>query len=180
MNRQLLIGLVAGAGVATAVGAVAGYQRMAEPKFAEVIDVQPVTETWREPRKVCRDEQVTRRAPVRDEKQVLGTVTGAVVGGLLGNQIGGGTGKTVATVAGAAAGGYAGNRVQKQIQDGNTVTTTEQRCATVYDRRERQLGYDVTYVHDGRKETVRMPRDPGPRLPVREGRVVLEPETKQS
>jgi uncharacterized protein YcfJ len=180
MNRQLLIGVVAGVGVATAVGAVAGYQRLAEPKFAEVVDVQPVVETWREPRQVCRDEQVTRQAPVRDERQVAGTVTGAVVGGLLGNQIGGGSGKTVATVAGAAAGGYAGNRIQKNLQERNTVTTTEQRCATVYDKRERQVGYDVTYVHGGKRETVRMDRDPGSRLPVQDGRVLLEPESTQS
>jgi uncharacterized protein YcfJ len=173
MNKSLLIGLVAGAGAATAVGAVAGFQHFATPKFAEVVDVRPATKTVKEPRKVCHDEQVVHQAPVKDRKQVAGTLTGAVVGGLLGSQIGGGSGRTLATVAGAAAGGYAGNRVQHQLQENDRTVSTEQRCETVYDRREEQVGYEVTYLLDGKTTTVRMDRHPGTKLPVRDGHVVL-------
>ncbi len=181
MNRQLMIGVVAGIGVATAVGAVAGYRQYAgRNQFAEVVDVRPATKTVKDPRRVCRDEQVEKKAPVKDEKQVAGTVTGALVGGLLGHQVGGGSGKTIATVAGAAAGGYAGNRVQKRMQDGDTVTTTEQRCTTVYDKRVEQVGYDVTYLLDGKTTTVRMDRHPGTKLPVRDGRVVLDADARSS
>ena len=88
------------------------------------------------PRQDCHDETVTHQAPVKDEHQVIGTVAGAVVGGVLGHQIGGGTGRDLATVAGAAGGGYAGNRIQKSLQDRDTYSTTEQKCATVYDTSE--------------------------------------------
>jgi uncharacterized protein YcfJ len=234
MNKSLLVGLVAGAGAATAVGAVANYSRIArapdavqlqapadstgvvqrepasgnatrdvastpvpqvvavastakpavvavEPvaartapraSYARVVDVQPVSTTVSEPREVCRDEPVTQQAPVRDEHRVAGTLAGAVIGGLLGHQIGDGNGRKIATVAGAAAGGYAGNRVQDRMQKGDTVTRTERRCETVYDKREQTVGYDVTYTYEGRTQTVRMRHAPGDRLQVRNGRVV--------
>jgi uncharacterized protein YcfJ len=180
MNKSLVVGLVAGIGIATAVGAVAGYQRYSAARFAEVVDVKPATKTVKEPRQVCSDEQVVRQAPVKDRKQVTGTVAGALVGGILGNQIGGGSGKTIATVAGAAAGGYAGNRVQKQLQENDRVVETERRCTTVYDRREQQVGYDVTYLYDGRTTTVRMDHHPGPKLPVRDGQVLLTKDASAS
>jgi uncharacterized protein YcfJ len=31
------------------------------------------------------------------------------------------------------------------MQEGDTYTTTQQRCKTVYDKSEKMLGYDVTY-----------------------------------
>jgi uncharacterized protein YcfJ len=174
MNRSLIIGLVAGAVVATAGGAIAGYRMMNHgDDYARVVDVKPITKTVREPRQDCHDEQVTEQAPARDKKQVTGSVIGAVVGGVIGHQIGDGNGKKVATAAGAAAGGYAGNRVQKRMQDRNTVTSTEQRCETVYDSHEEQVGYNVRYELDGREDTIRMDHDPGDRIPVRDGQLVL-------
>lgn len=242
MNKSLLVGLVAGAGAATAVGAVANYARVtrapdavrtavpadvsstaqrdvladrvlvpeavpaaaliperpAEPApverptvapaprragpppaarpthaaYARVVEVRPVTDAVSEPREVCRDEPVVQQAPVRDEHRVAGTLLGAAIGGVLGNQVGGGDGRKIATVVGAVGGGYAGNRVQDRIQKSNTVTTTERRCETVYDRREVTRGYDVTYSYEGRTGTVRMDRAPGERLPVHDGRVL--------
>ena len=106
MNKSLLMGVVIGAVVVTAGGAIAMLER--NPRSAEVLEVEPVTRTVQVPREVCGDEAVTRQAPTRDPNQVTGTVIGAVVGGVLGNQVGSGRGKDVATVAGAAAGGYAG------------------------------------------------------------------------
>src|SRR2546430_13826831 len=91
----------------------------------------------------------------------LGTGVGAVVGGLLGHEIGGGSGKALATVAGAAAGGYAGNKIEQKGQQGDTYTSTEQQCATVYDRSEVPDGYQVVY-RLGRKGA-RGPHGPGPR-----------------
>jgi uncharacterized protein YcfJ len=174
MNRSLVTGLVIGAVVATAGGAIAGYSIMNRgADYAQVVDVKPVTKTIRTPREACRDEPVTQQAPTRDPKQVTGSVAGAVVGGVVGNQIGDGDGKKIATVAGAAAGGYAGNRIQKRMQERNTVTTTEQRCETLYDFHEERIGFDVRYRLDGREETVRMDHDPGDRIPVRDGQLVL-------
>ncbi len=174
MNKSLVTGLVVGVVVATAGGAVAGYKILREPRYAQVVDVKPVTKNVRTPRQQCHDEQITQQAPTRDPHQITGSVVGAVLGGVLGNQIGGGNGKKLATVAGAAAGGYAGNRVQKGMQERNTVTTTQQRCETVYDSHKERIGYEVRYRLGDTEGTVRMDREPGERIPVRDGKLVLD------
>ena len=89
-------------------------------------------------------------------------------------QVGGGSGKKVATAAGAAAGGYAGNQIQKNMQEGNTTTRTEQRCETVYDSHKETVGYNVSYRLGDEEGTVRMDHDPGKRIPARDGELVLE------
>jgi uncharacterized protein YcfJ len=175
MDKSMVKGLVIGAVVAVTGGAVAGYKFMdTGPKFAEVLNVEEVTTTVRTPREVCRDEVVTEQAPTRDPKRITGTAIGAVVGGVLGNQVGDGSGRKLATVAGAAAGGYAGNRVQQRMQDGRTVETIEKRCTTVYDTHKEREGYDVRYRLDDTEGTVRMEYDPGERIPVRDGQLMLE------
>jgi uncharacterized protein YcfJ len=167
MNKSLIIGLIIGAVVVTAGGAIA--MRGHGDRYAEVIDTKPVTKTVSTPRQVCEDQVVTRQKPVKDEHQVTGTVVGAVVGGVLGHQVGGGRGKDLATVAGAAAGGYAGNKAQEHIQQNNTYQTTEQQCRTVYDSRQETVGYDVRYRLNDKESTVRMDHDPGERIPVKDG-----------
>ena len=160
--------------VAVGAGAVAGFKMLSkEPAFAEVVKVTPLTKSIRTPRQECHDETVTQRAPVKDEHQIIGSVAGAVVGGVLGHQIGGGTGRDIATVAGAAGGGYAGNRIQKNLQDRDTTTATVQKCNTVYDSSEKQMGYSVRYRLNGQAATVKMDHDPGDRIPVRDGQLVL-------
>ncbi len=146
---------------------MAGYKMLKGPEFANVLDVKPVTKTVRTPRQVCHDIQVTHQAVTKDPHQITGSVARSGGGGVLGNQVGGGSGKKIATVAGAAAGGYAGNRVQKKMQQGNTATSTEQRCETVYDSHEENLGYDVRYILDKKEGTVRMDQDPGRRFGAR-------------
>jgi uncharacterized protein YcfJ len=144
------------------------------PGYAEVVKVTPLTKTIRTPRQDCHDETVTHRAPVKDEHQMIGTIAGAVIGGVLGHQIGGGAGRDIATLAGAAGGGYAGNRIQKNLQDKDTYTTTGKKCATVYDSSQRRTGYEVLYRLNGQESTVRMDHDPGERIPVRDGQLVLD------
>jgi uncharacterized protein YcfJ len=174
MNKSLLTGLIAGAVVATAGGAIAGYKMMNDgPDYARVTNVEPVMKTVRTPRQNCTDVPVTQTAPTRDPHRITGTAIGAVAGAVIGNQIGSGSGRDIARVGGAAAGGYAGNRIQKRMQENNTVTTTEQRCETVYDSHKERVGYDVTYELDGETQTVRMQHDPGERIPVKDGELVL-------
>ena len=173
MNKSLLTGLVAGAAVATAGGVFAGYKMMSGPEFAQVTAVQPIMETVKTPRQVCQDVAVTHTREAKDKKKIAGTAIGAVVGGVLGSQIGGGDGRKVATVAGAAAGGYAGNRIQDRMQQGNTYTTTEQRCETVYDTHEKQVGYDVRYRLGDVESSVQMDHHPGDRIAVQDGQLVL-------
>ena len=182
MSQKFLIGLVLGAIAVTAAGAYAGYQYFGGGTYAEVISVKPITKTIKTPRQDCHPEQVTQQKPVQDEHRVAGTVVGALVGGVLGNQVGSGNGRKVATVAGAAAGGYAGNQIQDQMQKADTTTTTEQRCVTAYDSAEQPAGYKVTYRLNGKVAVVRMDHDPGKRIPVRDGKIVLgsSPERQSS
>lgn len=174
MNKSMVTGVVLGAAVVTAGGAIAGYQWLdREPKFAQVLAVEPIMETIRTPREACEDVTVTHTQPAKDQHKVTGTVIGAVVGGVLGSQVGSGDGRKVATAAGAAAGGYAGNRIQDRMQKGNTYSTTERRCQTVYDTEERQIGFDVRYRLGETEGSVQMDHDPGERIPVEEGQLVL-------
>lgn len=174
MNKSMLVGAILGGVVVTAGGAFATYTLVDRgSEFAEVLEVKPVTEVIRTPREVCKDVTVTRQKPVQDQHRIAGTAVGAVVGGLLGNQVGGGSGKKIATVAGAVGGGYAGNQVQGNMQAGDTYTTTETRCNTVTDTHDKVVGYDVRYDLDGKVATVRMDRDPGSRIPVQDGQLVL-------
>ncbi|MFC5694055.1 glycine zipper 2TM domain-containing protein [Pseudomonas sp. GCM10022186] len=176
MNKSMLVGAVLGAVGVTAGGAVATYSLVGNkaPEYAEVLAVQPISETIKTPREVCNDVAVTRQKPVKDQHQIAGTVIGAVAGGLLGNQVGGGTGKKIATVAGAVGGGYAGNKVQEHMQSNDTYTTTETRCKTVTDTSERVVGYDVKYQLDGKVSQVRMDHDPGRQIPLtKDGQLIL-------
>ncbi|HEX7972481.1 MAG TPA: glycine zipper 2TM domain-containing protein [Thiobacillus sp.] len=174
MNKSMLTGVVLGAIAVTAIGGVAGYKALnPKPEFADVLAVQPVTQTTKTPKKECRDVVVNERAPVKDTNRVAGTAIGAVAGGLLGHQIGGGSGRTLATVAGAAAGGYAGNQVQKNMQEKDTVSRTETRCKTVYESHTTTIGYDVRYRLGKEEALVRMDHPPGPRIPVKDGQLQL-------
>jgi uncharacterized protein YcfJ len=168
----MITGAVLGAVIATAGGA-AGYKYVNREQFADVLDVKPITKTIRTPREECRDETVTHTRAVKDENRIAGTAIGAVLGGVLGNQVGGGNGKKLATVAGAAAGGYAGNKTQQHMQENDTYTTVEQRCRTVMDAHEKITGYDVRYRYNDKEDTIRMDHEPGNKIPVKNGELVL-------
>jgi uncharacterized protein YcfJ len=172
MNKSMMIGSIIGAAVVTAGGAFAGYKVITTAHEATVVSVKELKKTVRTPRQECHDEQVTRTKPVKDTNRLVGTGIGAAVGGLIGNQFGGGNGKVLTTVAGVAAGGFAGNQIQKKVQQGNTYTVTEQRCATVYDSSEVPTGYEVVYVLKGEQHQVRMDHDPGKTIPVKDGQIV--------
>ncbi|MFP8835348.1 glycine zipper 2TM domain-containing protein [Hydrogenophaga sp. XSHU_21] len=173
MDKSMMKGFAVGglAMVVLGAGAVGGYQTLSKPKVADVLAVKEVKTTVVTPREVCENVVVQRQAPVQDEHRVAGTVVGGLAGGLLGSTIGKGSGKTVATVAGAVAGGYAGNQVQKNMQQKDTVASTERRCRTVNDKTQKLLGYDVTYRLDGKDGTVRTSFKPGATLPVKDGRI---------
>ena len=144
--------------------------------FARVLKVDPIVTTQQVPisRTVCKPAPERRDHARRSRYDRPGrTILGGLLGGLVGNQFGGGGGKKVATVAGAAAGGYAGNKVQGNMQDGDTYTTTERRCNTVTDSHQNVVGYNVTYMIGDQEGKVRMDEKPGSRLPVENGQLVL-------
>ena len=106
-----------------------------DAKVAQVAQVSPAhVNAARTSHEVCTDQVVTTQKPVKDQKQVLGTIAGAVVGGVVGHEVGGkGSKQDIATGVGAVAGGYAGNRVQHSVQENATEHHTERVCHTVYD-----------------------------------------------
>lgn len=180
MNKSLAVGLIIGVGAASTVGAVAGYRMITAPHGAEVISAKAMAKTIRTPRQECHDEQVTHTKEAKDKNRLVGTGVGAVVGGLLGSRIGGGNTRIFTGLAGAAAGGYAGNQIEQKVQKGNTETTTEKRCSTVYDSHEETNGYDVVYMLDGKRHHVHMDHDPGKQIPVRDGQIVIETSRRDS
>lgn len=174
MNKSMIIGLAGGAVAATAVGGIAGYEVLnRSPDYAEVVSVRQVSREIRIPHQVCAQQAVSRQAPVEDRNRIAGTAVGALLGGVLGNQIGNGSGRTIATIAGAAAGGYAGNQVQGNMQRSDRQTVMETRCRTEYTTERKSIGYDVTYRLGAKEGKVRMNHDPGPRIPVKNGQLVL-------
>jgi len=178
MDKSSLIGAAVGAAAVLSISAVAGYQAMKSPAYAEVIQVAPVHKNVKTAEKVCKEVQVVHKAPVKDENRIAGTVIGGVLGGVVGHQVGRGVGNDLATVAGAAGGAYAGNRVQKNMQDKDASTATEQRCHTVDKFHDTIVGYDVRYRLDGKEDTIRMAQAPtGNRIPVDHGKLVLSSAT---
>ncbi|AKH88828.1 glycine zipper 2TM domain-containing protein [Edwardsiella tarda] len=176
MNKSMLAGIGIGVAAALSVAAVAGLKVFdAAPQYARVLSVQPIHETIKTPRKVCREVTVMRRRPVQDENRLAGSLLGAVAGGVLGHQVGSGRGRDVATVLGALGGGYAGNQIQDRMQQNDTYATREQRCSTEYDKSRRLLGYDVTYLIGEQRGRVRMDRDPGSQIPLdSKGQLVID------
>jgi uncharacterized protein YcfJ len=148
MNKSMLMGLVAGIGVATA-GGVAGYQYLgarnadtaAEADDAVASSAAPAhaathaaTPTAAAPAQECWDEEVRDTAAPKDEHRVAGTAIGAVVGGAIGKELGDGD-SDLATAAGAAAGAFIGRKAQGEFQQNRegtrTTTHTERRCGPV-------------------------------------------------
>ncbi len=173
MNTPLIVGgVVTGIVLATA-GATAAYQYSTQPEYAEVLSATPAMKSVPVSRQECRDEVVTYKRDPKDPNKIFGTIAGAVVGGVIGNQIGGGSGKKAATVGGTVAGGYAGNRIQNAMQDKDTYQTTEQICKTVQSTKKQQAGYNVVYRLDGQEQKLHMDYDPGNRIPVTDGKLVL-------
>ena len=167
MNKSMLAGIGIGVAAALGVAAVAGLNVLDRgPQYAQVVSSTPIKESIKTPRKECRNVTVTHRRPVQDENRIAGSVLGAVAGGVIGHQFGGGRGRDGATVVGALGGGYAGNQIQGSMQEGDTYTTTQQRCKTVYDKSEKMLGYDVTYKIGDQQGKIRMDRDPGAQIPL--------------
>jgi uncharacterized protein YcfJ len=144
MNKSMLMGLVAGIGVATA-GGVAGYQYLgarnadtaeeaAASSAAPASNAAPATHaahTAAPPAQECWDEEVRDTAAPKDEHRVAGTAIGAVVGGAIGKELSDGD-SDLATAAGAAAGAFIGRKAQGEYQqnraDTRTTTHTERRC----------------------------------------------------
>jgi uncharacterized protein YcfJ len=158
-----------------------GDGRVADPGYdwAQVVRVDPIIDTYEEPvpREECWNEPVEYVEPqyaYRDGRGdgTGGALLGAIIGGALGNQVGNGDGRRAATVAGALIGGSIGhNRATRggHREVGSTVRRGSERvCDTRVDyrRREQVIGYDVTYVFNGREYRTQTDAHPGDRIQV--------------
>lgn len=141
----------------------------ARQDWADVIAVEPVTETIHIPqeREVCRDQEV--HYPLEQRRSATPLIIGAVLGGVIGNQFGGGHGQDLMTVAGAALGtSIAADQQARRYPAGYTVGT-ERRCEieTSWRTEQRVVAWDVTWVYLGEEYTTRMDEPPGDRVRVR-------------
>lgn len=173
MEKPILQGVLLVAGAVASIGAVAGFIAATRPEFAQVVNVEPVTQAVTVKQKVCKDVRASGKKAQKDQHRIAGTVIGGMVGGVIGHQFGHGTGRTVATVAGAAGGAYAGNQVQKAARNTKAATANGRRCPMVERTEQKIVAYDVRYRFDGKIGQVRMDHEPGERIPVRDGKLVL-------
>jgi len=154
MNNTVLSGLIVGAVVVAGASAVAinsGFNPL--QKYATVVGVEPAFDTNQVPRQVCGDEATIAAA----------TATGA-------------TGLPPASPEAAtpqAAPPQAAVKEEKPAQSGKPGETAIDTCVTVFDTESIAAGFDVTYELDGVQKVVRMDRDPGERIPVEDGELVL-------
>jgi uncharacterized protein YcfJ len=146
MNNTILAGIIVGAVVLAAAGGIvasSGYNPL--QKYATVVAVEPAFDTTRTPRQVCGDEATLAQA----------SVDGAVA----------------AQAAPAAA--PAQPEATDTAKDAAAADAASEDCVVVYDTRSVQAGYHVTYELDGTQEVIRMDRDPGTRIPVEDGELIL-------
>ena len=152
-NKHMVIGLVAGIGIAAA-GGVAAYQFLGRPAAEPAVEQAstspahasstkhaqpsahttaaaeaPVATATAAPAEHCWDEEVTVQRDKTDEHAIAGTAIGAVVGGAVGNDVGH---HGITTAAGAAAGAFIGRKIQQHVQeeqaDKRTETHVEHHC----------------------------------------------------
>jgi uncharacterized protein YcfJ len=150
--------------------------------YARVIDVDPIVRRVRvtTPRRECytetRYEEVRRGYDPR-RGSAGSMILGGIIGAAIGNQIGSGDGRRAATVAGAVIGSAIGHDAgdRRTARNGGYRDVREERpyeverCDVRYDEEyeERIDGYRVTYEYNGRRQTTRLPYDPGDKIRVR-------------
>jgi len=119
--------------------------------------VEPAFDTTRTPRTVCGDEETLAQA--RAQAAVAPAVSGpSAPAPIPAEPTPPAEEKAAATEDKAAA---------KAGEEG------EEQCLTVYDTTSSPAGFDVTYELDGVQKVVRMDHDPGKRIPVEDGELVL-------
>jgi uncharacterized protein YcfJ len=154
-NNTILAGIIVGGVVLAAAGAIAynsGYNPL--QKYATVVAVTPAYDSTQTPRVVCGDEATLAQAQAQ---AAAGSTPQADPGKDFQSSPPPPPASPRAEVAAAPESG------KKAIP----------RCLTVYETASVEAGFDVTYEVDGVQKVVRMDREPGRRIPVEDGELVL-------
>jgi uncharacterized protein YcfJ len=103
--------------------------------------------------------------------------------------VGTGTGSTVVAGRGAVAEGHVESgrqtvvpevKAQKKTRPNDTYAATVRQCKTITQLSEKVVAYDVRYRLHGKTSKVRMDHDPGKRIPVRNGKLVVGKDANES
>jgi uncharacterized protein YcfJ len=144
VNNSVLAGIIVGAVVLAAAGSIfAKSDYNPLQKYATVVSVEPAFNTTRTPREVCGDEAALAQSPNPGEAPAAP--------------------KPEEPKSAPAA----------KPADAKAAAAEAGSCLVVYDTSSVQSGYDVTYELDGVQKMVRMDRNPGTRIPVEGGELVL-------
>jgi uncharacterized protein YcfJ len=150
VNNTALAGIIVGAVVVAAAGSIfANSDYNPLKKYATVVSVEPAFDVTRTPRQVCGDEATLAQAQ-------------APTGGA-----------PAATPAPQAAPPPAEKAPAAPGATAEGDPAAEGPCVVVYDTNSVPAGFDVTYELDGSQKVVRMDRDPGERIPVEDGELVV-------
>jgi len=155
-NNTIIAGVIVGGVVLAAAGAIAvnsGYNPLKE--YATVVSVAQAHETSQTPRVVCGDEATLAQAQAAAAASASPPAQDAI-----GNDF-----QPSPPESPAAA-----NDKPAAAADSDQAAP---RCLTVYDTVSVDAGFDVTYELDGVQKVVRMDREPGKRIPVEDGELVL-------
>ena len=153
MNRFTLTHALLAALSITAAGTAGATE------FGRVLSSRQVVQTVGVPRQVCSTEpMLLDTAPTGG-----GAVAGAVVGGLAGHSIGGGGGQAIATLLGVLAGSVVGDQIEAS-QPPRLYNV--EHCSVQNFTENRTVGWDVEYEYAGKQYSVRLPNDPGMRVPL--------------
>jgi uncharacterized protein YcfJ len=163
-------------------------RRHSDYDYARVVDVDPIVRRIRvtEPVRECYEETRYEREPRYDSRGASrgsagSMILGGIIGAAVGNQIGSGDGRRAATVAGAIIGSAVGHdaAARREAREGRYDSRyddryqgrpyTVERCDVreVESWEERIEGYHVTYDYQGRRGSMTLPYDPGPKVRVR-------------
>jgi uncharacterized protein YcfJ len=172
-------------------------RRHSDYDYARVVDVDPIVRRIRvtEPVRECYEETRYERdrrygSPSASRGSAGSMILGGIIGAAVGNQIGSGDGRRAATVAGALIGSAIGHDAAAK-RDGRYDSRYDRRDDRRYEDRyddryegrpytvercdvrevesweERIEGYRVTYDYQGRRGSMTLPYDPGPKVRVR-------------
>jgi uncharacterized protein YcfJ len=169
MNKKILLSVAIGTAMVLSAGATAGYVAWKNPAYAEVVGVEPVTRIVTTPDKSCRSLQAVQPKAPGGESPGAGIVIDGMAGGAIRHQ----DADEAANAATSRADLLRGDATPKQAQQKDTYSAGGLRCRAGNRVVTKVIAYDVRYRLHGKTTKVRMDHDPGQRLPVKDGKVIL-------